>query len=70
MAETALLSEPSDLDLDLGVGIGLTDLEKSAVVMLSIGEDAAAEVMRHMTQLEINQLSLAMRVCRMCRRGK
>jgi flagellar motor switch protein FliG len=39
---------------------GLTDLEKSAVVMLSIGEDAAAEVMKYMTQLEINLLSLAM----------
>ena len=60
MAETALLSEPSDLDLGLDVGIGLGDLEKSAVVMLSIGEDAAAEVMKHLTQLEINQLSLAM----------
>jgi flagellar motor switch protein FliG len=48
----ALLSEPIEL--------GLTDLEKSAVVMLSIGEEAAAEVMKHMTQLEINLLSLAM----------
>jgi flagellar motor switch protein FliG len=48
----AILSEPIDL--------GLTDLEKSAVVMLSIGEEAAAEVMKHMTQLEINVLSLAM----------
>jgi flagellar motor switch protein FliG len=38
----------------------LTDVEKSAVVMLSIGEQAAAEVMRHMTQLEINLLSVAM----------
>ena len=51
MAE-AILSEPIDL--------GLSDLEKSAVVMLSIGEEAAAEVMKHMTQLEINVLSLAM----------
>lgn len=39
---------------------GLTDVEKSAVVMLSIGEEVAAEVMRHMTQLEINLLSVAM----------
>jgi flagellar motor switch protein FliG len=39
---------------------GLSDVEKSAVVMLSIGEDAAAEVMKHMTQLEINLLSVAM----------
>ena len=54
MTEAALLSEPSDLSL------GLTDLEKSAVVMLSVGEEAAAEVMKHMTQLEINLLSLAM----------
>lgn len=38
----------------------LTDVEKSAVVMLSIGEEAAAEVMKHMTQLEINLLSVAM----------
>jgi flagellar motor switch protein FliG len=38
----------------------LSEVEKSAVVMLSIGEEAAAEVMRHMTQLEINLLSVAM----------
>ncbi|HXP05367.1 MAG TPA: flagellar motor switch protein FliG [Stellaceae bacterium] len=38
----------------------LSDVEKSAVVMLSIGEEAAAEVMKHMTQLEINLLSVAM----------
>lgn len=53
MTETALLSEP-------GSSLALTDLEKSAVVMLSIGEEAAAEVMKHMTQLEINLLSMAM----------
>jgi flagellar motor switch protein FliG len=38
----------------------LSDVEKSAVVMLSIGEEAAAEVMKHMSQLEINLLSVAM----------
>ena len=38
----------------------LSDVEKSAVVMLSIGEEAAAQVMKHMTQLEINLLSVAM----------
>jgi flagellar motor switch protein FliG len=38
----------------------LSDVEKSAVVMLSIGESAAAEVMKHMSQLEINLLSVAM----------
>lgn len=48
----ALLSEP--------IEFGLTDLEKSAVVMLSIGEESAAEVMKHLTQLEINLLSMAM----------
>jgi flagellar motor switch protein FliG len=53
----AALAEPSSL---LGVPPGLTDLEKAAVVLLSIGEDAAAEVMKYMTQLEINLLSLAM----------
>jgi len=40
--------------------IRLSDVEKSAVVLLSIGEEAAAQVMKHMTQLEINLLSLAM----------
>lgn len=38
----------------------LSDVEKSAVVMLSIGETAAAEVMKHLSQLEINLLSVAM----------
>jgi flagellar motor switch protein FliG len=38
----------------------LSEVDKSAIVMLSIGEDAAAAVMKHMTQLEINLLSLAM----------
>jgi flagellar motor switch protein FliG len=40
--------------------IRLSDVEKSAVVLLSIGKEAAAQVMKHMTQLEINLLSLAM----------
>ncbi len=38
----------------------LSDVEKSAVVMMSVGQDAAAEVMKFMSQLEINQLSVAM----------
>jgi flagellar motor switch protein FliG len=38
----------------------LADIEKSAIVMMSIGQDAAARVMKYMTQLEINQLSAAM----------
>ena len=49
MTEAALSSRPL-----------LSDVEKSAVVMLSIGEEAAAEVMKHMSQLEINLLSVAM----------
>ncbi|HTZ34512.1 MAG TPA: flagellar motor switch protein FliG [Stellaceae bacterium] len=44
----------------LSKSLGLSDVEKSAVVMLSIGKEAAAEVMKHMTQLEINLLSVAM----------
>lgn len=56
MTETAL-SEP---DSFLDGPRGLSDLEKAAVVLLSIGEEAAAEVLRHMTQLEINLLSLSM----------
>jgi flagellar motor switch protein FliG len=35
-------------------------MEKSAVVMMSIGDDAAAQVMKFLSQLEINQLSVAM----------
>src|SRR5258707_7743463 len=38
----------------------LTDAEKSAVVLLSIGQDAAAEVMRHLSPMEINLLSATM----------
>lgn len=55
----ALLSEPNSF-FGLDEPQGLSDLDKSAVVMLSIGEEAAAEVMKHMTQLEINLLSMAM----------
>ncbi|MGH7095032.1 MAG: flagellar motor switch protein FliG [Stellaceae bacterium] len=38
----------------------LNEIEKSAVVMMSIGDDAAAQVMKFLSQLEINQLSVAM----------
>jgi flagellar motor switch protein FliG len=50
----------SELDSFADLPAGLSDLDKSAVVLLSIGEEAAAEVLKYMTQLEINQLSLAM----------
>jgi flagellar motor switch protein FliG len=46
--------------LEIPNEVGLTDLEKSAVIMLSVGEETAAEVMKYLTQLEINLLSLAM----------
>jgi flagellar motor switch protein FliG len=47
-------------DISSSKQANLTDIEKSAVVMMSIGQDAAAEVMKHMNQLEINILSAAM----------
>ena len=47
-------------ELALRTPANLTDVERSAIIMMSIGEDAAAEVMKHMTQLEINLLSVAM----------
>ena len=45
----ALLSEPTSYVDAIGGSHGLTALEKSAVVLLSIGEDAAAEVMTTVT---------------------
>jgi flagellar motor switch protein FliG len=38
----------------------LTDIEKSAVVMMLIGQETAAEVVRFLSQPEINRLSMAM----------
>jgi len=38
----------------------LTEVEKSAVVMMSIGQEAAAEVVKFLSQPEINLLSMAM----------
>ena len=38
----------------------LSGVEKSAVVMMSVGEDVAAEVVRQLSQLEINLLAVAM----------
>lgn len=38
----------------------LTDIEKSAVVMMSIGQETAAQVVRFLSQPELNRLSLAM----------
>jgi flagellar motor switch protein FliG len=40
--------------------IPLSDIEKSALLMISIGEDAAAEVLKHLSPNEINVLSAAM----------
>jgi flagellar motor switch protein FliG len=38
----------------------LTDIEKSAVVLMAIGQDAAAEVVKSLSQLETNLLAMAM----------
>ena len=38
----------------------LTGIEKSAVVMMSVGQDVAAEVIKQLSQLEINLLAVAM----------
>ena len=40
--------------------VDLTEIEKSAVLLMSIGQDAAAEVVKSLSQLEINQLAVAM----------
>jgi flagellar motor switch protein FliG len=40
--------------------VNLSDIEKSAVLLMSIGQDAAAEVVKSLSQLEINQLAMAM----------
>ncbi len=38
----------------------LSDIEKSAVLLMAIGQDAAAEVVKSLSQLEINLLAVAM----------
>lgn len=40
--------------------VDLTDIEKSAVVMMLIGQENAAQVVKFLSQPEINRLSLAM----------
>ena len=40
--------------------VKLTDIDKSAVLLISIGEDAAAEVMKNLSPPEIKLLSVAM----------
>jgi flagellar motor switch protein FliG len=47
-------------DTDSKPPANLSDLEKSAVVLMSIGQDAAAEVVKSLSQLEINLLGVAM----------
>ena len=39
----------------------LTDVEKSAMVMMLVGQETAAEVVKFLSQPEINRLSMAMR---------
>jgi flagellar motor switch protein FliG len=43
-----------------GQSADLTDIEKCAVVMMAIGQEAAAEVVKYLSQPEINRLSKAM----------
>jgi flagellar motor switch protein FliG len=43
-----------------GKPVNLSEIEKSAVLLMSIGQDAAAEVVKSLSQLEINQLAVAM----------
>jgi flagellar motor switch protein FliG len=38
----------------------LSDIEKSAILLMSIGQDAAAEVVKSLSQVEINLLAIAM----------
>ncbi|XMR32665.1 hypothetical protein ACLK1W_10350 [Escherichia coli] len=38
----------------------LTGTEKSAVMLLTLGEDRAADVFRHLSTREVQQLSIAM----------
>lgn len=40
--------------------VELSEIEKSAIVLMSIGQDAAAEVVKSLSQLEINLLAVAM----------
>lgn len=40
--------------------VNLSEIEKSALLLMSIGQDAAAEVVKSLSQLEINQLAVAM----------
>jgi flagellar motor switch protein FliG len=40
--------------------VNLSEIEKSVLLLMSIGQDAAAEVVKSLSQLEINQLAVAM----------
>jgi flagellar motor switch protein FliG len=44
----------------LGTPAELTDVEKSAMVMMMIGQETAAQVVKFLSPLEINRLSMAM----------
>ena len=43
-----------------GKSADLSDIEKSAVLLMSIGQDQAADVLRYLSAQEINRLSAAM----------
>lgn len=42
------------------VEVELTDIEKAAILMISLGEDDAAEVLRHLGPKEVQQIGVAM----------
>ncbi|MCJ8340373.1 MAG: flagellar motor switch protein FliG [Pseudomonadales bacterium] len=44
----------SDLDIEL------TDIEKAAILLISLGEDDAAEILRHLGPKEVQQIGVAM----------
>ena len=57
----AAIAEPTGMELEpAGRGEKLTGLRKAAVLLVSLGPDGAAEVLKHLPDLEIEQLSLEM----------
>ena len=42
------------------VDVELTDIEKAAILMISLGEEDAAEILRHLGPKEVQQIGVAM----------
>ena len=64
MAETALASRPPRLPASRG------GLEKAAILLLTLGSEAAGAVLQHLTEAEVRQLSAAMVHLRSIPRGQ